>query len=241
MIGIATKFAPEPAAFATAQQAGFRRAELWTDDTVLSRWEEVAGLAREHPFDWAIHFPNRLEQSSQTLERAVALYRALDCTALVIHQPHLDRHGAVLKRLDSQLRLAVENHKLTPEAFQRWAEESPGLALDVEHLWKFTLRDAPLEEVLAFVRRFLDRHASRLLHVHMPGYLPGWAEHRPMYCSRDLVLGVLSLLAEVEFSGLIVSEVNLEFQNLHDLRMDVLLFERWRELYSTSSLPPPGA
>jgi len=29
---------------------------------------------------------------------------------------------------------------------------------------------------------------------------------------------------------LIVSEVNAQFQNVQELRMDILLFERWQEL-----------
>jgi hypothetical protein len=229
MIGIATKFSPTPGAYEAALAAGFRRAELWMDDIVLAGWEAVAGLASSSGLRHALHFPNRLEQSPETLDRVVALSRAVDASAVVIHQPHFDRYSAGLYRLAPDLRLAVENHKLTPEGFLEWAGGNPGLTLDVEHLWKFTLRDAPLAKLLAEVRTFLSRFAEKLRHVHLPGYLPGQAEHRPMYCSRDMVLGVLSLLEEARFPGLIVSEVNSEFQNAHELRMDVLLFERWRE------------
>src|SRR5262249_5112669 len=150
-----------------------------------------------------------------------------------------DRYHAELLRLRPELRLAVENHKLDPEGFALWAERSPGLTLDVEHLWKFTLRDAPLDRLLREVRGFLARFADKLRHVHLPGYLPGFAEHRPMYCARDMVFGVLSLLAEFRFEGLIVSEVNAEYQNPNELRMDVLLFEAWRDRY-TGERPEPG-
>jgi hypothetical protein len=50
-----------------------------------------------------------------------------------------------------------------------------------------------------------------------------------MYCARELVFGVLSLLADARFEGLVVSEVSLEHQNPAELRMDVLLFDAWRE------------
>jgi hypothetical protein len=66
-----------------------------------------------------------------------------------------------------------------------------------------------------------------------------------MYCSRDMVLGVLSLPEEFRFPGPIVSEVAPEFQNVHELRMDVLLFERWRETHAGvearpgTGRPPP--
>jgi hypothetical protein len=191
---------------------------------------ELVSLARAWGFRHAFHFPNQRDLAPESLAHAAELYRALDCRAVVIHQPHFDRHAADLEALAPGIRLAVENHKLTPADFLRWAEDNPGLTLDVEHLWKFTLGDCPLDRLLAEVRRFLERFRPRLHHVHMPGYLPGQAHHRPMYCSRDMVFGVLALLEEFDFDGLVVGEVDTPFQNLHELQMDVLLFRRWQEL-----------
>ncbi len=229
MLKLATKFAPRQPAFELAHCAGFRCAEIWLDAAVLADWEAIAALARHYPFEYALHFPNRLEQPDRTLEEAVALYRALGCRSMVIHQPMLDRHGEALLRLAPEMRLAVENHKLDPERLTRWAENSPGLALDVEHVWKYTLHDAPFVRLLEEVRGLVTRFAGKLRHVHLPGYVPGYDEHRPMYCARALVFEVLSYLAEIQFDGLIVSEVNPEFQNANDLRMDVLLFDTWRQ------------
>ena len=228
MLNLATKFSPERALLEQAHRAGFRCAEFWLDAAALAEWQAVAALAGAYPFTYAAHFPNRLEQGGDTLAQMVQLYRALDCRSLVIHQPLFDRYHAELVRLGPELRLAVENHKLSAEGFTHWAERNPGLTLDVEHLWKFTLRDAPLDRLLHEVRAFLSRFGDKLRHVHLPGYVPGFAEHRPMYCAREMVFGVLSLLAELRFDGLIVSEVNLEYQIPNDLRMDVLLFETWR-------------
>src|SRR5215218_8355617 len=112
MLRLATKFKPDPPAFATAWRAGFRHAELWTDAALLLDWPRVATLAREHPLGYALHFPNRLDQPPEVLGGAVELYRALDARALVLHQPHMDRHGAELLRLCPDLRLAVENHRI---------------------------------------------------------------------------------------------------------------------------------
>ncbi len=233
MLKLATKFAPERPLFEQAYQAGYRQAEVYLNEAILGAWEKVAALAQHYPLQYALHCPNKLDMSADTLRRMVELYRAMGCRALVIHQPHFDRHGEALLRLEPGLRLGIENHRLTPETFEEWAQRNPGLTLDVEHLWKFTHPNAMLAAVLDAVRRFLSRYADKLRHVHMPGYLPGAEEHRPMYCSRDLVLGVFSLLAEFRFDGLIVSEVNQPYQNPHDLRMDVLLFERWREIFES--------
>lgn len=228
MIEIATKLNPTVEGFQIAHQAGFRRVELWTDATVLLDHAAVARMARAYPFDFAIHFPNRLDQPPEVLHAAVALYRALDARALILHQPHQDRYGATLAELCPGIRLAVENHRLSLDEFYAWAASNPGLTLDVEHLWWLTMPGESLPRLLAEVRTFLARFAPKLYHVHLPGYWPGTGEHRPMYCSRELVRGTWDLLEEVGFTGQIVSEVSNEFQNPHDLKMDVLLFERWK-------------
>jgi sugar phosphate isomerase/epimerase len=229
MLKLATKFRPRPATFEAAHRAGFRNAEFWLDAKVLADWRAVVPLARHYPLEYVPHFPNQLNLTNDALEHAAALYRALGCRCLVIHQEQADVYGERLLWLEPTMRLAIENHLLDPAGLERWAEESPGLTLDVEHLWKYTLHNAPLPRLVDEVQGFLNRHASKLRHVHLPGYLPGFREHRPMYCSREMVFAVWSLLREHDFDGLIVSEVGPEFQNANDLRMDVLLFETWRD------------
>jgi len=229
---LATKFDPQPQKFEIALRAGFRHAELWLDEGVLAVWQPVVAEARRYPIGYALHFPNQLKLGSESLEQTVALYQALDCFSLVIHQPMYDKFHSALSELDPALRFAVENHRLSVDGFDEWAEVNPGLALDVEHLWKFTLGDASLDKLLDSVRAFLTRFAHKLRHIHLPGYWPGFREHRPMYCARDMILPVFSLLAEFQFAGLVVSEIEREYQNVHELSMDVALFETWREQYA---------
>jgi hypothetical protein len=228
MLKLATKFEPCADALETAFRAGFRFAELYLDDKVLARWQTIVRQAQHYPTGYALHFLNRLDVAQEMLEAVVALYRGLDCSCMVIHEPIFDRHQQTLRALEPTLRLAVENHKLTPQGFTDWAERNQHLTLDVEHLWKFTLQNCPLADLLEQVRTFLARFGGKLRHVHMPGYWPGLDEHRPMYCSREMVFGVLSLLEQARFDGLIVSEVNTRYQNFQELRMDTLLFEVWR-------------
>lgn len=239
MLKLATKFAPQPAAFETAYRAGYRHAELYLDHAVLARVPDVIRLARSYPNEYVPHFPNRADHLDLgSLQAAVELTRSLESRCLVIHRPMLDRFGADLLALEPDLCLAVENHKLTPAQLSEWAERSPWLTLDVEHFWKFTHHDAPLPVMLERLRDFLVRHAAKIRHVHLPGYWPGLPEHRPMHCAREMVFPVLALLAEFGFDGLIVSEVNLDYQNALDLRIDVLLFDRWREQYDSSAGAP---
>lgn len=229
MLKLATKFVPNTTAFENAHRAGFRNAEIWLDAAVLAGWPTLAAIARAYPMEYVLHFPTKGEQTPETLEHAVELYRALGCRCMVIHQQHIDRQGEALLRLEPKLRLAVENHRLTPEQFESWAERNPGLNLDVEHLWMFTHRSVPLQTLLEEAKKFLERYHKKLRHIHLPGYVPGADEHRPMYCNRDLIFGMLTLLQEFHFDGLIVGETNPEYQNANELRMDVLLFDSWRE------------
>jgi hypothetical protein len=146
-----------------------------------------------------------------------------------------DRYGAALAAQEPGLVLAVENHRLRPAALEEWAERNCGLALDVEHLWKFTLDDAPLDRLLETAASLWRRFGDKVRHVHLPGYFAGFAEHRPMYCAREMVFPILTLLAEANFQGLIVSEANEEYQNPLELRMDVLLFDAWRARHDPST------
>jgi sugar phosphate isomerase/epimerase len=233
MLRLATKFVPHLPAFETAYQAGFRNVELWLGPKILADVTNVARLALHYPNRYVVHFPNRLDLTPEMLDQTVDLYRSLGCGCMVIHQPMHDRYAEDLLGREPALRLAVENHKLTLDGLAAWAVRNSGLTLDVEHVWKYTLCDGPVQQLLDWVQQFLTRHAAKLHHVHLPGYWPGFDEHRPMYCARDLVFPVLSMLTDIQFHGLIVSEVNPEFQNDHELRMDVLLFDAWRRQRET--------
>lgn len=206
MLKVATKFVPEPRGFEAATTAGFRSAEFWLDASWLDQWQEIVQEARQHSMSYALHFPNRSDLRDDTVRAAAELYGALDCCAMVIHAPMWRRYGERLLEFDPSLRLGVENHRLGPDEFTRWATENSLLTLDVEHLWKFTLQDAPLEALLATLTDFLTRFSGKLVHVHLPGYAPGCDEHRPMFCSREMVVPVLSLLADHEFDGLVGSD-----------------------------------
>ncbi|NUQ64790.1 MAG: sugar phosphate isomerase/epimerase [Pirellulales bacterium] len=229
MLKFATKFAPEPEAFETAQRAGFRDAELWLGVETLSRGREVARLASNYALGCNLHFPNRGELDDDALRGAVRLYRDLQCTAMVIHRPMLRRYAERILAHDASIRLGLENHRLDRDQFSRWAEESAWLTLDVEHLWKLTLRDSALGELLEQLDGFLSRYGDKLVHVHLPGYMPGSPEHRPIHRAGDAALPILSMLAAHRFEGMVVSEADPEYQNATDLAQDVLLFERWRE------------
>lgn len=228
MLKLATKFAPQRTNFEMAWEAGYRHVEFWLDRNLLDRVSEVITLAKDYPFSYALHSPNQLDLTPQSLENLVTLARETSAQCVVMHDLQFEKYGAELRKLDPSLVLAVENHEFSLEQFAAWQEAYEFLTFDIEHLWLFTLNSGPLEQVIDEVRKFLDRSFHKLKHVHLPGYLPGTPEHRPMSCSRDFVWAMFDLLQERGFEGLIVSEVEMEFQNPQDLLMDRLLFDRWR-------------
>ena len=227
MLQLATKFRPHHQAFETAREAGFRGVEFWLDQTVLEDWQRIAALAQQYPFRYALHFPNRTDLPRHSLRQVIHLYRELDCTALVIHQPTFNKYGQDLMRLEPGVELAVENHNLNWPSLIRWVEESPGLTLDVEHLWKFTLRDGSFDQLVDTLDGILSRHVEKLRHVHLPGYWAGGVEHLPMHHEPQMAIPVLSLLADYGFGQLIVSEANEVYQTLDELRGDVKLYRSW--------------
>ncbi|HEY0983985.1 hypothetical protein [Schlesneria sp.] len=224
---LATKFIPIRSAFETTLASGFKAAEFWLDSAVLAQADEISQVAREYPFRYALHFPNSGPLSDETLNATVNLYQRLNATAIIIHQPMFDRYAKALLDLSPDLDLAIENHVLDLNQFDQWAERSPGLTLDVEHLWKFTLHDAPFSTLLEHVDRFLNRFAGKLQHVHMPGYTPGQDEHQPIHFNEELAFEVISRLNAHGFSKLVVSELASEFQTLEYLQRDVQMFDRW--------------
>lgn len=245
MLKLATKFRPDDTrAFETAAHAGIRGVEFWLNAQLLMEWRNIVMTARRFAFDYALHFPNRGELSDEHLESMVSLYRELQCNALVIHHPMFRRYADSLLALAPSLNLAVENHSLGKEEVVEWATQNPGLTLDVEHVWMYTLPDASLNELTTYLDRLLSRFGDKLRHVHLPGYRAGGNEHRPLHHNAEMVTSVLTLLADHGYSQLVVSEAEPEYQNAHDLRCDRSVFETWRTRYEVKrakkSLPPKG-
>lgn len=227
MLRLATKFRPLPDAFETAANAGFRNAEFFLDTDVLDDVENVIAWAKEFDFRYALHFPNKPGLTTQHLECIARLYDELSASAVVIHPHMLRQYGEQMMAIHPTIALSEETMRVPPDEFPRWLETHKHVTLDIEHIWKFSLNDGPLDELLRLVESIFATHGDRVRHVHMPGYLPGQGEHRPMYTSREFCFGVFDILDDNDYEHLVVSEVDMEFQNATELRMDVLLFERW--------------
>ncbi|MBT6156896.1 MAG: hypothetical protein HOL01_16320 [Planctomycetaceae bacterium] len=225
----AARTSASPVEFAAAEEAEISNLELQVSIDDLLNWEETARVAKTAGFNYTVKFPTSLEVPELALENCVKLCAVLSCDTLVIHEPMVRKFGSRIAELAPGLMLAVENNRFNKVRFEEWAGSNDKLTLDVEHFWKFTLNDAPLEVMLDELGLFLQKYGEKLQQVHLSGYQPGHPVHRPMYCNRDMVFSVLSLLAESGFDGFLVSEVSAEYLNRRDLVMDTRLIGSWQE------------
>lgn len=229
MLNLATKFRPSPESFELAFNAGFRCAELYLDRQVLEQCDEVIEMAKQWDMKYAMHFPNKPNLEQSHLEACAELFAQLNASAIVMHPPMMRRFADSLKTISSELVLAIETMRVPKDELVSWVSENGAVTIDVEHVWQFTLPGAPLEDFFQLLRQVFESNGQCVHHIHMPGFLPGQGEHRPMYTSREFCRGVFDILADHNYSGLVVSEVDIPFQNRFDLRMDVLLYEAWLE------------
>lgn len=227
MLKFATKAAPQHQRLANAYEAGFRHAEIFLTSQHLDNWKDVAAVAEKYDMSYGLHFPNRAPLTRKQLKKCVKLYRRLGCESMVIHQPMFRLYERNLLDIDPELCLAVENHRLNVKNFQTWAESHQWLTLDVEHLWKHTLKQAPLPVLIAALKKLLKTHGQQIRRVHLPGYEPGAIEHRPISFNPRLGRKVFTALSKINYQGLVVSETHPSMQTSAFLAQDIQLYKTW--------------
>lgn len=227
---LATKFAPRSGKIRRASKAGFEAAEIRLKKKRLENVEKVIEAISGYDFRFAPHFPNKGRLEKSHLEAFVHLYQELNSEVAVIHPPMLKAYGASLQSIASgSLVLAVENGREQGHRLEKWAAENEFLTLDIEHLWKYALADSSFRHFQDFLDHFIDKFGSKIRHIHMPGYHPGSEEHRPAYLNPELSRSVWRKLSRMNFKGLAVSELDVNYQTTTHLKKDAALFLQWIE------------
>lgn len=229
MLKFSSRVPPDAQRLAMVHNAGFRRVEIFLTPKSIKEWKQIATAAENHDMTYGLHFPNRAPLSDKQLNKTIKLYHRLKCESMVIHQPMYRQYGKKMLEIDSELCLAVENHRLNPKSFWRWAKTYEHLTLDVEHLWKHTLKQSPFDDLLSMFKKFLKQHGSKLKRVHLPGYEPGGKEHQPLSYNPKLARKVFTALSKMDFQGMIVSETRPSMQNSKHLKNDIAMYERWEK------------
>lgn len=227
MLKFATRATPQAKRLDNARQSGFQFVELTLTAKLIDDWRQIASTAASYDMRYELHFPNWAPLTQKQLKKIAKLYCHLDCKAMVIHQPMFRLYSQDMDDLVPGICLAVENHHLNPKNFWHWAETHQWLTLDVEHLWKHTLKQAPLPELLSVLKKFLKKHGTQLRRVHLPGYEPGGREHQPASFNPKLARKVFTALSKIDYQGLVVSEARPSMQKPKFLNNDVAMYETW--------------
>jgi len=190
------------------QRAGLRAVEVWTDDSVLRRAEEVIRLCRRFDFRYAVHAP-----TDGFNPRALAgLAEGIKAEVTVCHNIYWEDEWRELSLAfrDLPAKLCVENVFAPIEVTRVMRRFELGLCLDLEHI--------QLQANGVFEEGYLPvmRRAS---HVHMSGYYFGSEKwHTHLHHSPGHSRRLLDLLRAAEYSGLVVSEARVSLQTEEEFR-----------------------
>jgi len=229
MLKFASRIPADTQKLATIFESGFRRVEVFLTPQSIKACKPFAKIAENYEMSYGLHFPNRAILSEKQLKKTIKLYRRLNCESMTIHQPMYRHYAKQLLIIDSEICLAVENHRLKPKSFWRWANSYEHLTLDVEHLWKHTLKQAPMPDLLSMLKEFLKLHGSQLKRVHLPGYEPGGKEHQPLSFNPQLARKVFTALSKINFDGMVVSETRPAMRLPKHLKNDISMYECWEK------------
>lgn len=229
----ATKFSPEAANFEKAVFAGYQNAELYLTPTRLMSWRSLSKIARCYELNYVLHFPTIGKSSLQTCEDIVSLAHDINCKTITVHEDSL-KVAEYVQALDPQIQLAVENHSVTYEQLDAWIQSNDCITLNVDCLWKNTLQNCELSELRSVVRRLFHNYRDRFKNVHLSGNVPGSLSKPPLQFSQEMVFSILDILRAERYEGMVVSEIDVEFQTGENLERDLNVFRQWQ---STRGIP----
>jgi sugar phosphate isomerase/epimerase len=216
---LAAKCAPREELLAMIAEAGIGAVELWLDGALLHDIDRVAALCARYPLRYALHAPNDACDPA----RLGALARAVGARIVVLHDIYFDDEWPALLRAieEAGARPCIENISSIREPMRVMRRYGAGLCLDLEHL--------QLECAGVYREEFLNLIA-RAEHVHLTGYAPGsdrWHTH--LNAGGEHTLGLLDMLREKGYRGMVVSEARTSLQSPEEFRAVREFFDRWRD------------
>ena len=233
MFSFATKFSPEAANFEKAVFAGFENAELYLTPTRLMSWRSLSKIARSYDLNYALHFPTTGTASrtgtasSQTCEEIVSLAHDICCSFVSVHEDSLEVAQRI-RTIDPRIQLSVENQTVEFDKLDSWILANDNITLNVEFLWKNTLKDCDLDQLKSVVGRLFHNYGDRFRAVHLSGYSPGGKIKSPLFKSAEMVSAIFDTLLAENYHGMVVSEIDVEQQTSHNLKEEFDLFNQWR-------------
>lgn len=227
MFKMLTKFFPDAANFEKAVFAGYSSAELHLTPVRLMSWRSLSKIARSYDMDYVMHFPTSGKRTESTCEEIVQLARDINCNLVSVHEVDLSLADRI-NRIDPEIRLAVENQDVARGEIDSWIQSFELITLNIDYLWKYTLGHCSFSELSNEVRRLFQTFGNRIASVHLSGIGSDRTRKYPLSESPDTSRMLWDLLAEVQYAGVVVAELDVTFQTAENLTRDLTLFQDWQ-------------
>jgi hypothetical protein len=213
----AAKCAPQAHILSAVYESGLQGVEIYLNGQWLDRVPDIIGLGRNFPLRYALHAPADTFQPGELAELA----SGLQAEVVVFHDILWDDEWEVVRDTFVPLptRVCVENVATVHQPLKFMRRFGMGFCLDLEHL--------QMEAGGVYEEEFL-RVMKMASHVHMTGYSFGtqlW--HSPIHHAPEHNTGLLNLLREANYSGMIVSEARVSCQTLEEFSKLSSFIREW--------------
>lgn len=216
---LGVKCAPDEKIFSDVCRAGLEVVELYLSKSLLGDVSAIINKCRNSPLRYAVHAPN----DGYGLDEVVELTREISAKVVVFHDVYWeDEWAVIIKRFkETAARLCIENTHSVHEPLKFMRRYGLGNCLDLEH--------AQMQCTGLYEKELINtmRKAS---HIHMTGYKYGtklWHTH--LHHSPGHSRYLLNLLEKAEYSGFLISEARVSFQNFTEFNKLKEFYERWKQ------------
>ncbi len=204
----AAKCKPDSRLLSDIQDAGIEAVELYLSEEVMKKEGEVAKLCNDFPFRYCMHAPGD-ECDPANL---ASLADAIAAEVVVFHDIYWeDEWRQIIDSFSNiKAKLCVENVSSVIDSHKFQRRYGFGSCLDLEHL--------QMECAGVYEEVFLGA-IKNTSHIHLTGYIYStelWHTH--IHHSPDHNLRILDLVAEANYSGLVVSEAKTSLQTVEEFR-----------------------
>jgi len=215
---LAAKCAPEASRLKDIERAGIQAVELFLSKSILKNVSAVIKTCKGFGFKYAVHAPNDDYNPLVLAE----LVDSIGSEIVVMHDIYWEDEWLEISKIFKQLntKVCVENISSTiePQKFMRRFDF--GRCLDIEHM-QF--------EVCGFFEEEFVNVMKEASHIHLTGYSFGsdlW--HAPIHHSPEHNGHIISLLNDIGYKGMLVSEAKVSYQTYEEFKALKLFFNRYQ-------------
>lgn len=203
---LAAKSAPDEMIFEAIERAGIRAVEIYTNGDWLRKIPHILRTCAKFPFRYAIHAPEDIFEP----EGLAAFARDLRAEVVVFHDIYWENEWERIAQAFGKIpaKICIENTRSIHDPLKLIRRYGFYRCLDLEHL-QMECNGVYEEPFVAVMRQ--------ARHVHLTGYTFGSKQwHTPVHYAPEHNRYLLGLLGQAGYSGFVVSEADVSFQNFEE-------------------------